>query len=437
MGVRIGCGAGCSSDRIEPAEDIIRHGELDYIIFECLAERTMADNVLLKEKDKSKGYTPMLRERMEKVLEPALENGVKIITNMGASNIERAVEVVKEVAREKNLTGFKIGAVYGDDIKDYVIEKELIEGKKSQRLISANVYTGIEGVLDLLKQDCDIIITGRIADASLFVAPIIHEYGWSPEDDRFAQATLLGHFLECAGQVTGGYAAEPGHKDIPDLWNLGFPISEIESDGSFIITKLEGTGGEVSERICKEQLAYEINYLENYITPDAIVNFSDITIDEIGENIVKITGAKVLGEPETLKASICFEGGFLGTGEVSYAGSNSFNKAKLCQEIIEKRLELTGVSCDEINFDLVGFSSLAKANQVKTEDELKETRLRMVVRDPDEDNCRLAVREMGFMYTNGPAGSSGLNTSVKNLIELDSILIPREDLELTTQVGEV
>lgn len=435
MGLRIGCGAGCSFDRIEPAADLIKYGELDYIVFECLAERTVADNLLKFQQDNNQGFTPMLEERMEVMLADALKTGTKIITNMGASNIDGAVRTIEKVARQQDLNGFKVGAVYGDDVAQYLVESGQLSDKQEDCLISANVYTGIEGIIQLLKEDCDIIVTGRIADASLFVAPIIHHYGWENNDDRFAQATLLGHFLECAGQITGGYAAEPGHKDIPDLWNLGFPIAEIEDKGDFIISKLDDTGGEISARICKEQLAYEINELEKYYTPNAIVDFSEIDIKEIAKDQVEIKGAKVIGVPDTLKVNICYHGKYLGIGEISYSGSNAYNKAKLCQEIVEGRLDLIGLECEQVQFDLVGHSSLNKKMKDINEG-VYEARLRMAVKDSSLEKCKKAVREIDFMYTNGPAGSSGIDVKTKKLIEIESVYMPVEDLNLSVKVSE-
>lgn len=446
--IRIGCGAGCSCDRIEPAADLIKYGNLDYLVFECLAERTMADNMQSKSKDSKLGYTPMLRERMERMLKIARQNTVKIITNMGGSNIEEAVKIIIDVAKKENIEGLKIGVVEGDDIFDRIeeyndfklngLDKCICDIKED--IISANIYLGADGILEALENGANFVITGRIADASLFIGPIKHEFGWNIYDEHeLGQAALLGHLLECAGQLTGGYAADPGYKDIPNLHKLGFPIAEIDETGKFFIDKVKGSGGEISERLCKEQLIYEIENPSNYITPDAIVDFTEVTFKEIDKDVVEANGCRAVGFPDTLKVCLGYHYGFLGEAEISFGGKNSLKKAKLCEDIIRKRLDIIDLNYDDVQFDYIGYNSLYKNSIIEEIDisEPFEIRLRMAIRGKRYDDICKAIREVDFMYTNGPSGSSGIYTKSRELIGITSFLIPREDVNVKIKLVEV
>lgn len=446
--IRIGCGAGCSYDRIEPAEELIKYGNLDYIVFECLAERTMADNMKAKTRNSKLGYTPMLKERMERMLKLSIDNNVKIITNMGGGNIDEALKVIIDVVRKDNIKGLKVGVVKGDDIlkksEDYA-EYELSEEDKclkdiEENIISMNVYLGSEGVVEALEKGANFVLTGRIADASLFIGPIKYEFEWDTNNkNELGQAALLGHLLECAGQLTGGYAADPGYKDIENLHKLGFPIGEINEKGEFFVEKVKGSGGEVSERICKEQLIYEIKDPSNYITPDAIVDFSEVTFKEIEKDKVEVKNSKMTSYPESLKVCVGYNYGFLGEAEVSFGGENAVEKAKLCEDIIRKRLEIINVKYEDISFHYIGYNSLYKNSIMEEIKAYKpfEIRLRLSVRGKNHSDVLKIIREVDFLYTNGPGGSSGISSNLKELIGITSFLIPREDVDVTVKVVEV
>ena len=315
--IRIGSGAGYAGDRIEPAVELMEKGNLDYIIFECLAERTVAIGQQDKEKDPSKGYNQLLDYRMEKILPLMAKNKVKVITNMGAANPVSAAERTCEIARKLGVGGLKIACVTGDDITDelggYENETVLEDGtllkEKKDVLISANVYMGAEGITKALEEGADLVITGRVSDPALTIGPLVHEFGWNITDnpDQMGQAVLAGHLLECAGQVTGGYFADPGYKDVPELWKLGFPLIEIDETGAFTVTKVEGSGGLVSVDTCKEQMIYEIHNPKAYLTPDATADFSQVTFRQIGENQVRAEHATTHGRPETLKVSVGYK----------------------------------------------------------------------------------------------------------------------------------
>ena len=307
--LRIGCGAGYSGDRIEPAVELAEQGRLDYLVFECLAERTIALAQLRKAHDPDAGYDPLLAERMRAVLPACAANGVTIVTNMGAANPVAGAAMVRAVARELGLAGLPVAAITGDDVLDVVTgggfaidETGAPVESLGDALVSANAYIGASPIVDALGQGARVVVTGRAADPSLFVGPIRHAFGWNEDDwPLIGRATAVGHLLECAGQVTGGYFADPGRTDVAGLARLGFPIAEVAADGRAVVTKVPGTGGAVTIATCSEQLLYEIGDPAAYVTPDVVADFSGVRLALDVLNRVRVTGATghpAPGEPQ-------------------------------------------------------------------------------------------------------------------------------------------
>src|ERR1700692_3421081 len=258
--LRIGSGAGYSGDRIEPALAVMEHGDIHYIIFECLAERTIALAQQHRSRHPDQGYNELLTYRMRHVLPLCARKHIKVITNMGAANPRAAVQVVKELATSLGLSSLKLAAVLGDDLFPQIARYRsfpLLETGQpletlQASLVSANAYLGAQGIVQALHSGADVIITGRVADPSLVLAPLLFEFGWeTTQYELLGKGTLAGHLLECGAQVTGGYFADPGYKDVPDLAHLGFPIGEVGEDGSLVITKGAGSGGAGRARPCK------------------------------------------------------------------------------------------------------------------------------------------------------------------------------------------
>jgi Acyclic terpene utilisation family protein AtuA len=444
--IRIGAGAGYAGDRIEPAIELAEKGELQYLVFECLAERTIALAQQAKLRDPAAGYDPLLPERLRAVLPLCHRKGVRIITNMGAANPMAAAERAQAVAQELGLVGLKIAAVTGDDVLphlsngDYRIEETGVAvADLGNRLVSANAYIGAQPIAEALAKGADIIITGRAADPSLFVGPLIHEFGWTMDDwHRLGQATLIGHLLECAGQVTGGYFADPGYKDVPDLARLGFPIGEVSESGSVVITKVPGSGGRVTPATCKEQILYEIHDPARYLTPDVTADFSRVSVEEIGSDRVRIQGASGSPRPETLKVSIGTVEGFVGEGQISYAGPGARARGELALGIVRERLNLTGVSTSELRFDLIGVNSLHgdRLSGNGGHHEPYEVRVRVVGRTDSLDEAVRISNEVETLYTNGPAGGGGVTKSAREVVGILSTYIPRHLVRPTVHYVE-
>ncbi|MBW9088490.1 DUF1446 domain-containing protein [Rhizobium wenxiniae] len=431
--IRIGSGAGYSGDRIEPAVELAEKGNINYLVFECLAERTIAIAQNAKLNDPTKGYDPLLTERFEAVLPICKKNGIKIITNMGAANPQAGAAKVREIATRLGLGKLKIAAISGDDVVEAlkVSDTKILEtgapaSSMASVLVSANAYVGAAPMVEALANGADVIITGRVADPSMFLAPQIHEFGWSQDDwDKIGKGTAVGHLLECGGQVTGGYYAEPGKKDVADLARLGFPIAEVSEDGAIVITKVEGSGGTVTEHTCKEQILYEVHDPKTYLTPDVTADFSQITFTEIAPNRIQVGGVTGRARTDTLKVSVGYNDGYMGEGQISYAGPGALARGQLALEIVKERLKITGVKANELRFDLIGVNSI-HADVLAPAPEPTEVRVRVTGRC---DSMKEAVRignEVETLYTNGPASGGGATKSAKQVVAMLSALFPRD-----------
>ncbi|WP_257346663.1 acyclic terpene utilization AtuA family protein [Pseudalkalibacillus decolorationis] len=434
--LRIGSGAGFSGDRIEPAEVLLEHANLDYLVMECLAERTIALAQQQKSHDVNGGYDPLLKKRIKRILPLLVKQNVRLITNMGAANPIAGAEKIIEIAKELNLP-CKVAAVTGDDVSN-LIDKKTTAWESDRTLstyepiLSANAYLGIDALLPALETDATIIITGRVADPSLFLAPIVYHFNWSRDDyEKLGRGTVIGHLLECAGQISGGYFADPGKKDVPDLANIGFPYSEIDSDGTAVITKVEGTGGLINLNTVKEQLLYEVHNPAEYKTPDVTADFSTVHMKEIGENQVQVWNGSGKKQPETLKVSVGYHAGYLGVGEISYAGSNALSRAELAADILKERLSK---HIPDLRVDFIGVSSVHRTHFWNGNP--YEVRLRIAGQCPTEEIARLIGEEVEALYTNGPAGGGGARKRVTESIGVVSSFISREWIKPNVSLKE-
>ncbi|HEX6225813.1 MAG TPA: acyclic terpene utilization AtuA family protein [Chryseolinea sp.] len=424
--VRIGCGAGFSGDRLEPSLILCRQGNIDYLVLECLAERTIALAQKRKLKDPSQGYDPLLERRMNLLLDELVAKKIRLITNMGAANPVAAADLIVTIARKKGLK-IKVAALTGDDVLDRVdAETKVLETglpiSSYQKLLSANAYLGAEGIVAALESEADVIITGRVSDPSLFIAPMVHEFGWSLDDSNLlAKGTVLGHLMECAGQVTGGYFADPGKKDVPDLAILGHPIVEVFPDGTGIISKIEGTGGVINLATAKEQLLYEVVNPHAYYTPDVIADFTGVQLTEAGENQVRVSGGAGMARPGTYKVSVGYQAFYQGEGEITYAGSNAVGRARLAGSIIGQRLS---EDFKELRIDLIGQNSVHGESWVATGDPY-EVRLRVAGKAPTAELAARVGEEVEALYTNGPAGGGAARKFVNDVVGIVSILMDR------------
>lgn len=428
--VRIGCGAGFSGDRLDPSVVLVEQGELNYLVLECLAERTIALAQKRKLQNPDLGYDPLLERRIESLLLPLKRHNVRLITNMGAANPLAAVDKVLEIARQKGIS-IKVGAVLGDDVLDRINpnDKALETGQPlaaSGRLLSANAYLGVEGIIEALKSGADIVITGRVADPSLFLAPMMIELGWKSDDyDRLGKGTILGHLMECAGQVTGGYYADPGKKDVPDMAHLGHPFIDVFADGSSRLGKVRGTGGLINMDTVKEQLLYEVVNPHEYYTPDVIADFTSVSLKDEGNDTVRVEGGSGKPRPDTFKVSVGYQAHYLGEGEITYAGANAVGRARLAGETVKERLK---EMFPEIRIDLMGMNSV-HGDTFHLQREPYEVRLRVAAKAVTAAQAAVVGEEVEALYTNGPGGGGGVRKYVHEMVGIVSTLIDRSSVK--------
>jgi hypothetical protein len=430
--VRIGSGAGYSGDRIDPAVELCARGDIAYLGFECLAERTIALAQQERLARPDGGYDPLLGARFEAVLPICAAKGIRVITNMGAANPLAAAERVAAIARGLGISGLRIAAVVGDDVLEQLrggsfalLERPGFAADLGASMISANAYLGVEPIVAALADGADIVITGRVADPALFMAPLVHEFGWRLDDwETLGKGTVVGHLLECAGQITGGYFADPGVKDVSGLARLGFPLAEVAADGGCVITKVAGSGGTVSLRSCKEQLLYELHDPTRYLQPDVTADFSGVRFVQEGADRVAVAGGSGTARPETLKVSIGYRDSFIGEGQISYAGAGAVARGRLAAEIVRERLDIIGVRTTELRCDLIGVDAVHRGAGAPRA-EPAEVRLRVVGRTESMAEAVRLANEVETLYTNGPAGGGGASKSAREVLAVVSTLIPR------------
>ena len=452
--IRIGTGAGYAGDRIEPAIELARDGNLDYLVFECLAERTIALAQQERLAFPDRGYTPLLGARMRGVLPYMFDEGgrrqFRIITNMGASNPVAAARLVASIAQELGLPSVRIATVLGDDVYSQVksdsanmLDIGVHPVSLGERLISANAYLGADGIVQALEQGADIVITGRVADPSLFVAPQVFEFGYAWDDwEVLGKATVVGHLMECSGQVTGGYFADPTVKDVAGLARLGFPIAEITADGEVVITKVPGSGGEVNIHTCAEQLLYEVHDPSHYLTPDVTADFTSVRFESVGDDRVQVIGGGGRQGPSHYKVSLGYNDGFIGEGQISYGGPGALERAQLAQKILLERMQFNGIQSDEYRADIIGTSALYGAELSGLADNggpmpnLPEARVRLVGRCASKEDAVGIGNEVESLYTTGPASGGGVHKSVKEVLAIASLLLPRDAVKVSITLEE-
>lgn len=440
--IRIGCGAGFAEDRVEPALRLVEEGKLDYLVFECLAERTITLAQAARLADADAGFNEFLEARFDAVMEEAASRGVRIITNMGGANPLAAAERVAHMAQRKGLGHLKIVVVTGDDVFEQVRGTSLPLWEQPgtvaslNNVISANAYLGIAPILEALRLDADIIITGRVADPSLFLAPLVHEFGWSSDDwERLGAGTAVGHLLECAGHVTGGYFADPGVKDVPGLADLGFPLAEVDEDGSCIITKVPGTGGMVTVGTVTEQLLYEVHDPARYLTPDVVADFSQVTLTQVGPDRVAVRGATGSERPATLKVSVGYADGCIGEGQISYAGPNAVARGRLAIGLIRERIEMLRLDVTDMRYELIGVDAVRRG-PLRPDPDIAEVRVRVIGRAPDLEGARRIGHEVAALWLNGPSGGAGATRNARENLAVASTFLPRELVEHTVTLLE-
>ena len=436
--LRIGCAAGFSGDRTDAAapvvDSLVTSGGPSVLIFETLAERTLALAHIAKRADPGAGYEPLLDALLQPVLAKCLRHGIRIVSNFGAANPRGAALRIRELARQQGLRVPRIAVIAGDDVSGpehrAPLRDALGAALDGRDIVSANAYLGAEPIAAALRAGADIVVGGRIADPSLTVGPALAHFGWAADDwERLGRATMAGHLLECGTQVTGGYYADPGVKDVPGMARLGYPIAEIDADGDCTISKPEGSGGRVDAHTVKEQLLYEVHDPAAYLTPDVVADIGGARVEELAADRVRLTGVRGHARTGTLKVNVCFESGWLGEGEISYAGPRAEARARLAAEVLRERLQGLGT----LRADLIGVASVFGDDNGRwlagtLDSGAQDVRLRVALRHAERVQAEKLVREVTALYCCGPAGGGGVRTALKPTLGTLSCLLPREQV---------
>ncbi len=431
---RIGTGAGFSSDRLDPAIDLVKRGQLNTIIFECVGERTLAFGHRDRAADPNLGYNALLETRLRALLPLCHAHGTRLITNMGVANPDAAAQLAVRIAHELGLNGLRIAAVTGDDVRTLIHDESPLHepsctvAETGRSILGANAYLGADAIIPALEDDAHVIITGRVADPSLFLAPIQHHFNWAADDwTQLGAGTLVGHLMECAAQVTGGYFADPGYKSVPNLAYVGFPIAEVCADGTAVITKLTDTGGMVNTQTVKEQLLYEVHNPNAYLTPDVTADFSRVNVAEVGADRVQVSNAGGAARPDQLKVTVAFDGGYLAEAEVSYAGPGAVDRAALASTIVKDRINKVHGIQTSCRTDLIGLNAL---HQLETEftPNVQDVRLRTALRTNKHDAAQALLWEVESLLCCGPAGGAGYRGRIEPSVLTYSTFVKRDQV---------
>ena len=446
--VRIAAGQGFWGDLLDAPVRQVEGGQIDYLMLDYLAEVTMSIMQKQRSRDPNAGYAKDFVPLMKQILPACVERNIRVTANAGGVNVAGCANAVRDVARELGLSGkVKIGVVTGDDIMPNLDEllargielRNMDTGEPlsqvRDRIQSANVYLGAWPMVEALNRGARIVITGRATDTGLTLAPLIHEFGWAANDwNRMAAGTIAGHIIECGAQCSGGNC-QYEWRSIPNLANVGFPIVEGAPDGTFVITKHEGTGGWVIIPSVKEQLVYEMGDPHAYITPDCIADFTTVRLDYEGRDRVRVFGIKGRPATDTLKVSISYSAGYKAVGTLVYSWPDAYDKAQAADKILRGRLDRLGLQFDEVLTEFVGVNAAHGALAGQPRPDLPEVQLRVGVRGEDRNAVERFTKEIAPLVLTGPPGVTGFaggRPKVEEIVAYWPALIPKD--EITTRV---
>jgi len=449
--IRIGSGSGFWGDNLDPAIEIAKHGNVQYLAYDFQGEPTIPILQKMHKKNPAQGFVPSITAVVRGVLPICLEKGIKILTNAGGANPQACADTILATAKEIGITRLKVGIVTTNDVQQKV--GELIDkgvkftnldtgnnnlGSVRNRIVGSYVYSGAYGYVEALQQGCDIIISDRATDDAAILAPLVYEFGWKWDEwDKLAIGITAGHLIECGAACTGGISNL--WKEVPDPWNIGYPIAEVNDKGELFITKVEGTGGLVNQITLTEHLLYEVHDPGNYLMPEVITDFTNVQMEQVGKDRVKVWGAKGKPAPSTLKAGIAYTDGYIGEAEGSVTWPDAVAKARRSIEIIKKRFEMVNLKADEMRFDMIGVDSCHWSVSPEPDPEMNEVRIRVAAKCTDRSEASKVARECVMLMGTGPIGSTGqLNTPApREVFALWPTLIAREEVVQNVEIREL
>ena len=451
--LRIASGQGFWGDLQRAPIDQARLGPIDVLVMDYLAEVTMSILQKQKLRDPSKGYARDFVEVVTELAPDIVEKGFKIISNAGGVNPVACAEAIVEGARARGATGLKVAVVTGDDLLERLDDLlargvELKHMETGQRLaevrdqiVSANAYLGAQPIAEALAMGADVVVTGRTTDTGLTLAPLVDRFGWDWTDwDKMAAGTVAGHILECGAQSSGGNFTD--WRAVPDMARIGFPIAEVSADGTFVVTKHDGTGGLVSRGTVAEQLLYEIGDPADYITPDVVADFTSIQLEDEGDDRVRVSGIRGTEDTEFLKVSAAYADGWKATSTLVYAWPEAAAKARAAAQILKDRLDALGLAFEEYRAEIIGLNALSETESVDVvaEADLDEVQLRVSVRGQDKAAVEQFGREIAPLILTGPSavtGFAGGRPRPSEVVAYWPALIPKSEVQTEVRLLEV
>lgn len=450
--IRLASGSGFWGDALDPAVEVLEKGELDYLCFDYLAELTMALLQRTLNKDPQAGYIPDILQHLKVLMPIAKGNGTKLVSNGGGVNPRAGAEAAAKIAAEQGLKGLRIASVEGDNVVhrldelaaagERFLNMETGEDRFAEirdRIVCANVYTDASGMREALAKGADVVIAGRVSDNAVYVAPLMHEFGWqynNGQDNLIASAITLGHIVECAAACTGGMSSR--FAEMPAMGRVGFPILEVNRDGSAVVTKVKGSGGRVDPFTIKEHLVYEISDPRQYVMPDGVADFTTLQLTDLGEDRVKVTHMTGHPPPDKLKAVIGYEDGWIGEGLLFFPWPYAMERAQKARQTLLERFERLQLKSSEIHFDFVGVNCLHGPAAPANNADLNEVGLRVAVRTQTREQAEKVRRACSQLWIIGPGGTSfGAPLKPRPVIAVWPTLIPRNAIRQTVNVLEV
>jgi hypothetical protein len=451
--VRVAAGQGFWGDDLDAPRRQVEGGQIDYLMLDYLAEVTMSIMQKQKARDPNAGYARDFVPLMKQILPACVDRNIRVTANAGGVNVEGCAAAVREVALELGLGGkLKIGIVTGDNILDH-IDDLLVRGIELRnmdtgeplstvrdRIQSANVYLGAAPMVEALNRGAQIVITGRATDTGLTLAPLMHEFGWAPDDwNRIAAGTIAGHIIECGAQCSGGNC-QYEWRSIPSLANVGFPIVEASPDGTFVVTKHERTGGWVIIPSIKEQLVYEMGDPHSYITPDCVADFTTVRLEYEGRDRVRVFGIEGRPATDTFKVSISYSAGYKAVGTLVYSWPDAYDKARAADRILRARLDRLGLKFDQILTEFVGANATHGLLAGEPSPDLPEVQLRVGVRSENRAAVERFTKEIAPLVLTGPPGVTGFaggRPKVEEIIAYWPALMPKDEIEPRVEMIEV
>lgn len=440
--IRMGCGSASWGDMLDPAIELVERGDLQYLGFDHLAELTMSILQRMKNKDPKKGYIPDLLPWMKAVLPKAKDRGIKVLTNAGGANPEQAAIDVVKLAKDLGISDLRVGYVTGDDLFPRLDEfrrqgikfRNLDTGEEDidrilDKIVAAHAYIGSESLVDGLREGAELLITGRVSDNAVYVAPMVHEFGWRMDDwEKMGIAVAVGHIIECSAGCAGGMSNF--WREIKEPWRVAFPIAEVYEDGRTVITKAQGSGRMVTEWTVKEHIVYEIHDPKRYLMPDATADFSNVRVREVSKDHVEVTGITGTKRPDMLKLTIGYRDGWIGESEISMCWPDAYEKAKFCEEFLRGRFKALNLSIEEVRFDFIGINSIhgPLSKTPSNLEDINEVRVRVAAKTRTREDANQVRREVTHLWTHGPVGSTAVISPPppREVVALWPTLIPRE-----------